>query len=167
MLLYQLMGSGLKFYQLLGTCLDHKCCSNVCLHSANGAHRLRNSANGAPHLRNTANGTPHLRNSANGAPHLRNSANGMPHLRNYSASADQSVFFGGFLPVFLSCFLLFHRQFVYEMPFLQKESLHLTFSSRRSAIYKSPPRIGGHHFLLCQHTNTKDIAGQSAIQNVV
>ena len=40
--------------------------------------------------------------------------------------------------------------------------LHLTFSSRRSAIYKVPPRIGGHHFLLCQQTNTKDIAGQSA-----
>ena len=27
---------------------------------------------------------------------------------------------------------------------------------------QSAPRIGGHHFLLCQHTNTKDIAGQSA-----
>ena len=25
-----------------------------------------------------------------------------------------------------------------------------------------PCHIGGHHFLLCQHTNTKDIAGQSA-----
>ena len=49
-----------------------------------------------------------------------------------------------------------------------------------SAIYKVPPRmlfltieiqktpkyfrrIGGHHFLLCQQTNTKDIAGQSAM----
>ena len=48
------------------------------------------------------------------------------------------------------------------MPFLQKRELHLTYSGRRSAIYKVPPRIGGHHFLLCQHTNTKDIAGQSA-----
>ena len=46
--------------------------------------------------------------------------------------------------------------------FCKKKSLHLTFSSRRSAIYKVPPRIGGHHFLLCQQTNTKDIAGQSA-----
>ena len=48
------------------------------------------------------------------------------------------------------------------MPFLQKKLLYLTFSSRRNAIYKVPPRIGGHHFLLCQHTNTQDIAGQSA-----
>ena len=48
------------------------------------------------------------------------------------------------------------------MPFLQKKSFHLTFSSHRSTIYKVPPRIGGHHFLLCQQTNTKDIAGQSA-----
>ena len=63
---------------------------------------------------------------------------------------------------FLSCFLLFHWQFVYGMPFLQKKSVQLTFSSHRSTIYKVPPRIGGHHFLLCQQTNTKDIAGQSA-----
>ena len=63
---------------------------------------------------------------------------------------------------FLSCFLLFHRQFVCEMPLLQKKSVRLTSSSRRSADYKVPPRIGGHHFLLCQYTNTKDIAGQSA-----
>ena len=39
----------------------------------------------------------------------------------------------------------------------------MTFSSRRSTDHKVPPRIGGCHFLLCQHTNTKDIAGQSAI----
>ena len=48
------------------------------------------------------------------------------------------------------------------MPFLQKELVQLTFFSRRSSICKSPPHIGGSHFLLCQHTNTKDIAGQSA-----
>ena len=65
---------------------------------------------------------------------------------------------------FLSCFLLFHGPFVCRMPFLQKKSVHLTCSGRRSAHYKVPPRIGGCHFLLCQHTNTKDIAGQSAIQ---
>ena len=35
------------------------------------------------------------------------------------------------------------------------ESFHLTFSSRRSAGYKVPPHIGGHHFLLCRQTNTK------------
>ena len=60
---------------------------------------------------------------------------------------------------FLSCFLLFHWQFVYGMAFLQKKSVQLTFSSHRSVIYKVPPHIGGHHFLLCQQTNTKDIAG--------
>ena len=27
-----------------------------------------------------------------------------------------------------------------------------------------PPHIGGHHFPLCQQTNTTDIAGQSATQ---
>ena len=51
---------------------------------------------------------------------------------------------------------------MYEMPFVEKKSSHLTFSSRRSVSYKVPPRIGGHHFLLCQQTNTEDIAGQSA-----
>ena len=76
--------------------------------------------------------------------------------------ADENTFFWRVFARFLSCFLLFHGQFVYEMPFLQKKSSHLTFSSRRSASYKVPPRIGGHHFLLCQQTNTKDIAGQSA-----
>ena len=48
------------------------------------------------------------------------------------------------------------------MPFLQKKSVQLTFSSLRTANCKVPSRIGGHHFLLCQQTNTKDIAGQSA-----
>ena len=48
------------------------------------------------------------------------------------------------------------------MPFLQKNLSHLTFSSHRSTIYKVPPHIGGHHFLLCRQTNTKDIAGQPA-----
>ena len=42
---------------------------------------------------------------------------------------------------------------------LQKKSVQWTFSSHRSVIYKVPPRIGGHHFLLCQQTNTKNIAG--------
>ena len=38
----------------------------------------------------------------------------------------------------------------------------MTFSSRKSPGYKVPPHIGGHHFLLCRQTNTKDIAGQPA-----
>ena len=48
------------------------------------------------------------------------------------------------------------------MPFLQKKSVQLTFSSLRTANCEVPSRIGSHHFLLCQQTNTKDIAGQSA-----
>ena len=52
------------------------------------------------------------------------------------------------------------------MPFLQKKSVQLTFSSLRTANCKVPSRIGGHHFLLCQQTNTKDIAGQSANMNM-
>ena len=51
------------------------------------------------------------------------------------------------------------------MPFFANKLFHLTFSSRRSGGYKVPPRIGGHHFLLCQQTKTKDIAGQSANLN--
>ena len=65
---------------------------------------------------------------------------------------------------FSSLFLPFHQHYVYEMPFLQKKSVYLAFSSCRSANCNCPPRIGGHHFLLCQHTNTEDIAGQSANQ---
>ena len=85
-----------------------------------------------------------------------------PGHKSWSDGLMQTPFFWRVFARFMSCFLLFHGQFVYEMPFLQKKSSHLTFSSRRSASYKVPPRIGGHHFLLCQQTNTKDIAGQSA-----
>ena len=70
-------------------------------------------------------------------------------LLRWSEVLIKTPFLEGFYP-FLSCFLLDHWQFVYEMPFLQKRELHLTYSGRRSAIYKVPPRIGGHHFLLCQ-----------------
>ena len=63
---------------------------------------------------------------------------------------------------FSSFFLLFHQKYVYDMPFLQTKSVHLAVSSRRNVNCNCPPRIGGHHFLLCQHTNTEDIAGQSA-----
>ena len=81
--------------------------------------------------------------------------------------ADKNTFFWRFFCPFLSCFLPFQGQFVYEMPFLQqKKWSHLTFSSRRSASYKVPLHIGGHHFLLCQQTNTKYIAGQSAMNSV-
>ena len=51
-----------------------------------------------------------------------------------------------------------HRVF----QFCKKKSIQLSFSSHRTSKCRSPPRIGGRHFLLCQHTSTKDIAGQSA-----
>ena len=71
-------------------------------------------------------------------------------------------FFGVVSPCFCPVSVHVCPTHAYAMPILQKKSVQLTFSSRRSSICKSPPRIGGSHFLLCQHTNTKDIAGQSA-----
>ena len=72
-------------------------------------------------------------------------------LSQMAGRARKKEFFSGFL----SCFLHFHQQYVYEMPFLQKRSVHLAFSSRRNANCNCLPRIGGHHFLLCQHTTYK------------
>ena len=95
------------------------------------------------------------------------SANGAHRLRNEGRGANKNTLFLRVFASFMCSFLFFHGQFVYEMLFLQKKSFHLTFSSHRSAIYKVPPRIGGHHFLLCQQTNTKDIAGQSAREEEV
>merc|ERR1719264_1793717 len=68
----------------------------------------------------------------------------------FRKSAYKNAFFGGFLPVFcpVSCF--FTDNLCMKCLFCKKKSFHLTFSSRRSASYKVPPRIGGHHFLLCQ-----------------
>ena len=83
-------------------------------------------------------------------------------LSQLAGGAGKKHLFWRVFASFSSCFLLFHGPFVCTKPFLQKKSVHLTFSSRRSAHYKVPPHIGGCHFLLCQHTNTKDIAGQSA-----
>ena len=53
----------------------------------------------------------------------------------------KTPFLEGFCRFYVQ-FLTFSQTFVYEMPFLQKKSFHLTFSSHRSAIYKVPPRIG-------------------------
>ena len=75
---------------------------------------------------------------------------GIPHFRN----SEKPTFFLKVFGWFFYCFLLFHQQFVCEMPLLQKKLVHLTFSSRRTANCKVPRRIGGHHFLLCQHTTT-------------
>ena len=85
-----------------------------------------------------------------------------PNSASWSEGLMKTPFFGGFLHVFcpVSCF--FTDNLCMKCLFCKKKSSHLTFSSRRSASYKVPPRIGGHHFLLCQQTNTKDIAGQSA-----
>ena len=83
-------------------------------------------------------------------------------LLRWSEVLIKTPFFGGFLPDFCPVFCLITDNLYMRCLFLQKRELHLTYSGRRSAIYKVPPRIGGHHFLLCQQTNTKDIAGQSA-----
>ena len=83
-------------------------------------------------------------------------------LSQLAGGAEKNTFFGGFLPVFRPVFCFFTGHLYVQSLFCKKKSVHLTCSGRRSAHYKVPPRIGGCHFLLCQHTNTKDIAGQSA-----
>ena len=104
---------------------------------------------------------------------LQNSANGpgtvyrilqtvRDRLQNSGGGSDKNTFFGGFLQVLCAVSYFFMDNLYMKCLFCKKKSFHLTFSSHRSAIYKVPPRIGGHHFLLCQQTNTKDIAGQSA-----
>ena len=66
------------------------------------------------------------------------------------------------LAVFCHVFWIFTDNLYVHCHFCKKKLVHLTFSGRESADCKVPPHIGGHHFLLCQQTNTKDIAGQSA-----
>ena len=82
-------------------------------------------------------------------------------LNQLVGGAEKIIFIGEFLPVFCPVFCFFTDNLYMEWRFCKKKSVQLTFSSHRSVIYKVPPRIGGHHFLLCQQTNTKDIAGQS------
>ena len=50
-------------------------------------------------------------------------------------------------------FCIFTNSMCMKCLFCKKKSVHLAFSSRRNANCNCPPRIGGHHFLLCQHTN--------------
>ena len=88
-------------------------------------------------------------------------------LSQLAGGAGKITFFGGFLPVFRPVFCFFTGHLYVQSLFCKKKSVHLTCSGRRSAHYKVPPRIGGCHFLLCQHTNTKDIAGRSANGRVV
>ena len=76
--------------------------------------------------------------------------------------AGKTTFIGGFLPVFCPVLCFFTDNLYMKCHFCKKNSVQLTFSSLRTANCKVPSRIGGHHFLLCQQTNTKDIAGQSA-----
>ena len=45
--------------------------------------------------------------------------------------ADKNTFFWRFFARFLSCFLLFHRQFVYNTDILKKNRTQLAFFSRR------------------------------------
>ena len=63
------------------------------------------------------------------------------------------------LAVFCHVFCLFTDNLYVHCHFCKKKLVHLTFSGRESADCKVPPHIGGHHFLLCQHTKKKDIAG--------
>ena len=84
-------------------------------------------------------------------------------LQNSGGSSDKNTFFGGFLQVLCAVSYFFMDNLYMKCLFCKKKMFHLTCSSHRSAIYKVPPRIGGHHFLLCQLTNTKDVAGQSAM----
>ena len=72
-----------------------------------------------------------------------------------SGILKKNTLFLRFLAGFFYCSLLFHQQFVCEMPLLQKKIVHLTFPSCRTANCKVPRRTGGHHFLLCQHTKKK------------
>ena len=46
---------------------------------------------------------------------------------------------------FLSCFLLFHGQFVYDTDIFRKNRTQLVFFGRRSHRNKSPPLHRGHH----------------------
>ena len=61
--------------------------------------------------------------------------------RSWSEGLIKTPFFGGFLPVFcpVSCF--FTDNLCMKCLFCKKKWSHLTFSSRRSASYKVPPRF--------------------------
>ena len=82
-------------------------------------------------------------------------------LRKYQRGLRKTVLFG-VVPCLFLCSIDRGPPHAYRKQFLQKEPVQQTLSGRRSTIYKVPPHIGGHHFLLCQQTNIKDIAGQSA-----
>ena len=85
-----------------------------------------------------------------------------PNSASWPEGLKKNTFFGVFSPVFRPDFCFFTGHLYVQSLFCKKKLVHLTCSGSRSAHYKVPPRIGGCHFLLCQHTNTKDIAGQSA-----
>ena len=80
---------------------------------------------------------------------------GIPHFRN----SENPTFFVGFWLIFCHAFCLFTDNLYVKCHYCKKKLVHLTFSGRESADCKVPPHIGGHHFLLCQHTKKKDIAG--------
>ena len=82
-------------------------------------------------------------------------------LRKWLRGLGKTLLMGG-VQCFLPLSMDLGPSHAYRIPILQKESIWLSFSSHRTIIYKSPPHIGGCHFLLCQHTSKKDIAGQSA-----
>ena len=55
-----------------------------------------------------------------------------------------------FAALFFALFFAMYKNYLFAKKWVQ-----LPISSRRNAIYKSPPSIGGSHFLLCQRTNIK------------
>ena len=75
-------------------------------------------------------------------------------LRKWQIGLGKTIFLGG-APCFLHLSIDLGPPHAYSIPLLQKESIWLSFSGHRTSICKVPPRIGGHHFLLCQPTKKK------------
>ena len=89
----------------------------------------------------------------------------IPRFRNFEQMAERpekkNTFFTGFLPTFRPVFYFFTNHLYKKCNFCKK-NWFISLSSHRSADCKVQPHVGGRHFLLCQLTSTKDIAGQSA-----
>ena len=83
-----------------------------------------------------------------------------PKVAEMVRSADKNTFFGGFLPVFCPVFCLITDNLYMRCLFCKKES-SIWPTLAVGAPFTKFRHVWGHH-LLCQHTNTKDIAGQSA-----
>ena len=82
-------------------------------------------------------------------------------LASWSEVLIKTPFLEGFCPFFCPVSYFFTDNLYIKCHFCKKKCS--IWPSLAVAGYKVPPHIGGHHFLLCQQTNTKDIAGQSAM----